>query len=50
MQMNNFKENLNLNGNIYLARKREKEYIQKENKFNYDNYTNAINMETMAQI
>jgi hypothetical protein len=36
--MNNLKENLNSNGNTYLARKREKEPIQKENKFNYDNY------------
>ena len=38
--MNNFKENLNSNGNIYLARKREKEPIQKENKCNYDNFNN----------
>lgn len=34
--MSNLKGNFNSNANTYLTRKREKEPIQKENKYNYD--------------
>ena len=34
--MKNFNENFNSNANTYLTKKREKEPIQKENKYNYD--------------